>query len=316
MFAWQGVYPERCYNYLNTAAIVQWQNAALWQRMSWVRNPLAAPKSSPQRPVTSRLQPGPQFATSSQAKQRIFLGTSGWAYASWKPGFYPAGVSAKKFLSYYSEHLNSVEVNYTFRALPTAAMCERWLADTPADFLFTFKAPQRITHFQRLRGSEAALVEFIEALAPFRAEGKLGLVLFQLPPNFKADQPRLRDFLAELSRVSQAPPAAFEFRHESWFCEETYVALREHGCALCIAVSDELETPEVFTANHVAYRLRRTDYSNAEMAELAGKFQELAATHNIFAYFKHLEEPTGAVRAVAVRTALVPPVPHRVKGDA
>ncbi|HEY0307039.1 MAG TPA: DUF72 domain-containing protein [Acidobacteriaceae bacterium] len=265
--------------------------------------------------MTSRLQPGPQPATSSQAKQRIFLGTSGWAYSSWKPGFYPPGASAKKFLSYYSEQLNSVEVNYTFRALPTAAMCERWLADTPADFLFTFKAPQRITHFQRLRESAEALAEFIAALSPFSTAGKLGLVLFQLPPNFKADQPRLRDFLAEWSHMPQVPLAAFEFRHESWFSEETYAALREHGCALCIAASDELETPEVFTANHVAYRLRRTDYSDAEIAELARKFQKLAVTHNIFAYFKHLEEPTGAVRAVAVRTALGTPVPHRAKGD-
>jgi uncharacterized protein YecE (DUF72 family) len=254
--------------------------------------------------VTPCSQPGSQLATPSPTKQHIFLGTSGWAYASWKPAFYPAGVSAKKFLSFYSTQLNSVEVNYTFRALPTPAMCERWLADTPAGFLFTFKAPQRITHFQRLRQSADALAEFIAALVPFRAEGKLGLVLFQLPPNFKADQPRLRDFLAELGRIPQVPLAAFEFRHESWFCDETYITLRQHGCALCIAASDELKTPEVFTANHVAYRLRRTDYSSAELADLARKFKKLSATHNIFTYFKHLEEPTGALRAVALRAAV------------
>jgi uncharacterized protein YecE (DUF72 family) len=273
-------------------------------------NPTSRPNFPSTAPiVTSRSQSGSRPAskdkpTPAPGAGPVYLGTSGWAYATWKPGFYPADVSQKKFLAYYGSQLNSVEVNYTFRALPTAAMCENWLAATPADFRFSFKAAQRITHFQRLRESESTVREFIAALAPFREAGKLGLVLFQLPPNFKADVPRLTEFLAMLQAVPDVPPAAFEFRHDSWFCEETYAALRAHGCALCIAESDELATPEIYTAPHIAYRLRRTDYSGAEIAALAVKFRTLAAAHTVYAYFKHEDEPDGALRAVALRAAI------------
>jgi len=259
-----------------------------------------SPRSQPGSSSTSQQD----SARASGSDSAIFVGTSGWAYPTWKPGFYPADVSQKKFLAYYGTQLNSVEVNYTFRALPTAAMCENWLAATPAGFRFSFKAPQRITHFQRLRESENTLREFIAALAPFRETGKLGLVLFQLPPNFKADVPRLTEFLAILREIPDAPLAAFEFRHASWFSEETYAALRAHDCALCIAESDELETPEVYTASHIAYRLRRTDYSAAEITALAAKFGALAKQHSVFAYFKHEDEPDGALRAVALRAVL------------
>ena len=115
------------------------------------------------------------------------MGTSGWAYPTWKPGFYPDGLAAKKFLPFYASQVNSVEVNYTFRALPTAKMLTDWLAATPECFRFSFKAPQRITHFKRLRECEADLEQFATALDPVRDAGKLGLLLFQLPPNFKAD---------------------------------------------------------------------------------------------------------------------------------
>jgi len=272
--------------------------------------------------VTSRSQSGSSLpsqkdSTPASGAGVVYLGTSGWAYATWKPGFYPADVSQKKFLAYYGSQLNSVEVNYTFRALPTAAMCENWLAATPDGFRFSFKAPQRITHFQRLRDAEITTCEFITALAPFHAAGKLGLVLFQLPPNFKADVPRLTEFLAMVRAIPDAPPAAFEFRHDSWFCEETYAALRAHGCALCIAESDELATPEIYTAPHIAYRLRRTDYSAAEIAALTEKFRKLAESHSVYAYFKHEDEPDGALRAVALRAALAsgPTTAQRKQGD-
>ena len=261
--------------------------------------PILSPRSQPGTSPTSQQDPTRALGRA----PAIWIGTSGWAYPTWKPGFYPAGVSQKKFLAYYGSQLNSVEVNYTFRASPTAAMCENWLAATPAGFRFSFKGPQRITHFQRLRESESTLREFIAALAPFHAAGKLGLVLFQLPPNFKADVPRLTEFLSLLRKIPDAPLVAFEFRHASWFSEETYAALRAHACALCIAESDELVTPEVYTAPHIAYRLRRTDYSAAEIAALAAKFGALAKAHSVFAYFKHEDEPDGALRAVALRAA-------------
>jgi uncharacterized protein YecE (DUF72 family) len=141
---------------------------------------------------TSRPQFLTKMATSAEsARKAVYAGTSGWAYATWKPGFYPAGLPAKKFLEHYASRLNSVEVNYTFRMLPSVAMLAGWLAATHAGFRFSFKAPQRITHFNRLRDCDAAVSEFVAALEPVRAAGRLGPLLFQLPPNFKVDHERL-----------------------------------------------------------------------------------------------------------------------------
>jgi len=117
------------------------------------------------------------------APAHLFAGTSGWAYPSWKPDFYPAGLPAKRFLSYYASQLNSVEVNYTFRQLPSASTLENWLASTPSGFRFSFKAPQRITHLKRLRDCSEIVAQFVHTLEPVRQAGKLGLLLFQLPPN-------------------------------------------------------------------------------------------------------------------------------------
>ncbi len=231
----------------------------------------------------------------------IFAGTSGWAYPTWKPGFNPAAVTAKKFLEYYASRLNSVEVNYSFRTLPSAAMIAGWLAATPAGFRFGFKAPQRITHFSRLRDCDAAVAEFVAALEPVRIAGKLGPMLFQLPPNFKADPQKLATFLAAPAFAGPVRPrVAFEFRHESWFTEETYVILRERDVALCIAESDDLRTPEVQCAStHACYRLRRNGgYSPPEVAAFAEKFSALAKTRDVYVYFKHEDDPTGALNAV------------------
>lgn len=233
------------------------------------------------------------------APPRLFAGTSGWAYPTWKPGFYPANVPAKKFLEFYGSQLNSVEVNYTFRALPTAKMLEGWLAATPATFRFSFKAPQRITHFKRLRECAADVAQFVDSLALVREAGRLGLLLFQLPPNFKADPTLLAEFLALPSL--HATPIAFEFRHESFFAEEIYSILREHNAALCIAESDDLTTPEVHTAaTHTCFRLRRNGgYGPAEIAAFAQRFTLLSKDRDTYVYFKHEDDPTGALNATA-----------------
>jgi uncharacterized protein YecE (DUF72 family) len=233
---------------------------------------------------------------------RVFAGTSGWAYPTWKPEFYPAGTPAKRFLEHYATQLTSVEVNYTFRALPTAKMLEGWLASTPPGFRFSFKAPQRITHFRRLRDCEDDVAQFVAALEPVQQAGKLGLLLFQLPPNFKADPERLSSFLAipGLS-TPNPPPIAFEFRHESWFCEEVYAILRQHNAALCIAEGDDLITPELHTAaSHTCFRLRRSGgYSPVELDAFAKRFLPLTAQHDLYVYFRHEDEPTGALNATA-----------------
>jgi uncharacterized protein YecE (DUF72 family) len=269
--------------------------------MSWVRNPLAAPNffnflydCGPTLPRISQIP--------SELSDHLFAGTSGWAYPTWKPEFYPAGTPAKRFLDFYATQLTSVEVNYTFRALPTAKILEGWLAATPSNFRFSFKSPQRITHFKRLRACDEDVAQFIAALEPVRQAGKLGLLLFQLPPNFKADAELLRSFLASAPlRTAYAPPIAFEFRHESWFSDEIYAVLRNHNAALCIAESDDLRTPEVHTAaGYTCYRLRRNGgYSTAELDAFVRRFTALAGQRDVYVYFKHEDDPTGALNATA-----------------
>ena len=231
-------------------------------------------------------------------RTQLYAGTSGWAYASWKLGFYPAAVPAKKFLQHYSSQLNSVEVNYTFRALPTASMIENWLAATPQDFRFSFKAPQRITHIRRLKESERDLEAFIAALMPVQKAGRLGLLLFQLPPNFKIDLARIAGFLTSPALKSQR--IAFEFRNDTWFTPELFALLRQHNAALCVAESDDLITPDEQTASHLCYRLRRSNYTAKQARELAAKFSTLARKHDTFVYFKHEDDPANALLAASM----------------
>lgn len=228
----------------------------------------------------------------------VYVGCSGWAYPTWKPGFYPAGVASKRFLEHYATRLNSVEVNYTFRALPSASTVASWLAQTGPEFRFSFKAPQRITHIRRLKACGEDLRVFAEALSPVREANRMGLVLFQLPPNMKADVERMTEFLREAKDVGLR--MAFEFRHESWFQDATYDVLRQHTAALCVAESDELETPDVETAGFACYRLRKSDYTPAQLKNVAGRLMEKAQSGEVFAYFKHEDEPTGALRAASV----------------
>jgi uncharacterized protein YecE (DUF72 family) len=236
------------------------------------------------------------------ASARIFAGTSGWAYPTWKPAFYPEGTPAKRFLDFYSTQLSSVEVNYTFRAFPTASMLEGWLGATPGFFRFSFKAPQRITHIKRLANCESDVAYLVSAFELVRQAGKLGLILFQLPPNLKADATRLTEFLSAPSLHGPgAPSIAFEFRHESWFSEDIYAILRAHNAALCIAESDDLATPEIHTAaTHTSFRLRRTGaYSPAEIESFVDRFTKLARERDVYIYFKHEDEPSGALNAVS-----------------
>ncbi len=236
------------------------------------------------------------------APRNLFVGTSGWAYSSWKPGFYPQDVPARGFLHFYASQLNAVEVNYTFRTLPTAAQLTGWLGATPPGFRFSFKAPQRITHFARLRDCGAALEQFLTCLEPVREAGRLGPLLFQLPPNLAPDLPRLRAFLAESSlRQVGAPRLAFEFRHAGWFGEETYAVLRDAGAALCVAETDDLDTPDIVTAPFRCYRLRRDGgYTPAELDRFAQNLMRTAADGEVYAFFRHQPEPTGALNARAL----------------
>lgn len=236
------------------------------------------------------------------APHNLFVGTSGWAYPTWKPGFYPAEVPSRAFLHHYASRLTAVEVNYTFRTLPTRPQLEGWLAATPPGFRFSFKAPQRITHFARLRDCADQVDQLLSALEPAREAGKLGPILFQLPPNFQADPARLNAFLQTPAlRSRTAPPIAFEFRHPGWFAEPTYDVLRTAHAALCIADNDTLATPDIATASFRCYRLRRDGgYTPQELDIFAERFTSLAGQSPTFVFFRHQDEPTGALNAAAM----------------
>jgi len=224
----------------------------------------------------------------------LYSGTSGFAYASWKPDFYPDKLPAKKFLSYYAERLNAVEINYTFRRLPSASTLENWVNETRPGFVFPLKAHMRITHIQRLKPSEFTDV-FFRAIDPLRAARRLGPVLFQLPPALKCDEVVLGEFLATLPRDIRC---AFEFRHTSWLQDKVYELLRKHGIALCLAESEKLVVPEVVTANFVYSRLRMPEYSAEDRAEIASRVEQLLGQgRDVYVFFKHEETPAGALYA-------------------
>lgn len=224
----------------------------------------------------------------------LYSGTSGFAYASWKPDFYPAGLASKKFLQYYSGRLNAVEINYTFRRLPSAETLQNWIECTPAGFIFAPKAHQRITHIQKLKKSEFTEA-FFRAIDPLRAARRLGPVLFQLPPTLKCDAGLLAEFVAGLPKDVRC---AFEFRHASWLCDEVYGILKQHQISLCLAESDKLVIPEVITAGFVYSRLRKEDYSPEERNEISGRAaQILGEERDMYVFFKHEETPAGALYA-------------------
>jgi uncharacterized protein YecE (DUF72 family) len=225
----------------------------------------------------------------------IYAGTSGFAYPAWKPKFYPAKLPATKFLEHYATRLNAVEINYTFRRLPSKSTLENWVAATPPGFVFALKANMRITHVQRLKNAEAATDLFFRSVDPLRSARRLGPVLFQLPPQVQCDAALLAEYLELLPRDL---PCAFEFRHTSWLNEATYSLLEQHNVALCLAESEKLEIPEVITAGFVYFRLRKPDYPEEERRSIREKTERLVSGgKDVYVFFKHEDSPEGALYA-------------------
>jgi len=220
----------------------------------------------------------------------LFSGTSGWAYPSWKPEFYPAKLPATKFLPFYAGRLNSVEVNYTFRRLASEALLRKWIAATPPGFRFAVKANQAITHIRRLRDADEACSRFLASIEPLHNAGRLAPVLLQLPPNLKFDGDLLQNFLRTWPSALRT---TVEFRHESWFCEGTYRILRQHNVALCHAVTESLETPPVATADFAYLRYRKNDYAPADREKLTARVANSLGPGDVFVYFKHEDTPSG-----------------------
>lgn len=226
---------------------------------------------------------------------QLFVGTSGFAYASWKPGFYPAKLPAKQFLQHYAGRLNSTEVNYTFRQLPKADTLKAWVEATPAEFVFSLKAHMRLTHILKLKDAASFLEVFFRAIDPLRSARRLGPVLYQLPPTLKCDLATLTDFLALLPTDLRH---AFEFRHASWLHDDVYALLERHGAALCLAESEKLVVPQVITAPFVYARLRKPDYTEEDRLEIARRAGDILGNgRDLFVYFKHEDSPQGALYA-------------------
>lgn len=219
---------------------------------------------------------------------QLFAGTSGYAYKEWKGAFYPAKLPADEMLRFYAGRLPAVEINNTFYRMPSEKMLVDWTAQVPDSFRFVLKAPQRITHYARLKLEDDSLDYFLRTANVLGT--RLGPTLFQLPPNFKKDLPRLTDFLAKLPRTWRA---AFEFRHESWFADDVLDALRARDLALVAVDDDEGGAPLVPTASWGYLRLRRTGYDSAALAAWAERIRA-QPWQEAYAFLKHDEEGTEA----------------------
>ncbi len=226
----------------------------------------------------------------------LWTGTSGFSYKEWKGSFYPEKLPATKMLEYYSRQLPSVEINNTFYRMPRAEMLEKWATQVPDDFAFVLKANRRITHMKRLKDAGDPL-DYQAQTAIGALGGRLGPILFQLPPYLRKGVDRLRDFLAILPDGLRA---AFEFRHDSWFVDEVYQALADRGAALVTADTGEGEAPVVETASFGYARLRRPGYDEDALRGWAAALNR-PAWSEVYVFFKHEDEGAGPRMAAAFR---------------
>jgi uncharacterized protein YecE (DUF72 family) len=232
---------------------------------------------------------------------KIYVGASGWAYSTWKPDFYPAKLGSDKFLSHYASRLNSVEVNCTFRSFPTKKLLKGWIEATPPGFTFAVKAHYSITHIKRLRNAAGLTSKFVSSLQPLRLTRKLGPVLFQLPSFLKCDLELLKEFLKTLPKQTRC---AFEFRHSSWFSDAVFSALQDANVALCLAETDDLETPNVRIADFSYLRLRKKKYPAKSRKAVAKRVKGFAKKGDVFAFFKHQEKPEAPLYAQELLAAV------------
>jgi uncharacterized protein YecE (DUF72 family) len=218
----------------------------------------------------------------------LYVGTSGYSYKEWKGSFYPEKLAAKNMLAYYASRLPAVEINNTFYRLPQTSVLENWAAQVPPGFKFSVKASQQITHFKRLQNVEDQtkyLFDTVEALGD-----KLGVMLFQLPPNMKKDIARLRAFLETLPNTIRS---AFEFRHPTWFEDDVLELLSGRNHALCASDTDDLPVTHLDkTADWGYLRLRRVNYSDTNLSEWLQRIRD-QKWNEAFVFFKHEDEATG-----------------------
>jgi uncharacterized protein YecE (DUF72 family) len=217
----------------------------------------------------------------------FYLGTSGYAYDEWKGVFYPDDLKKKDQLRYFASRFGSVEINYTFRQHPSEKTLDAWREQTPEGFLFTLKAHQRITHWERLAGGGESVAFLLERAR--RLGDRLGVILFQCPPNLQFSADLASGFLDVLPEGGRY---AMEFRHPSW--EDARDLLRERGVAWCTAETDDHPAPTDSFEPFCYLRLRKEQYSDEELAAWAARVQAgLDGGHEVFCYFKHEEKGIG-----------------------
>ena len=222
------------------------------------------------------------------------VGVSGFSYPKWKGTFYPKNMKSEEFLAYYCQKLSSVEVNSSFYAAPKAAMIESWSEKTTESFVFSFKAPQLITHILKIgKGAAESAEKFAKSLGPLGP--RQGPILFQLPPYSKADLTLLGDFLSGTSGIKNR---VFEFRHESWLQESTYQLLESNGAGFCIAETEDLKPVLKVTGETAYFRLRMDYYDVKAVAAWARKIRDVIEdVKACYVYLRHDETGENALLA-------------------
>ena len=234
--------------------------------------------------------------------KNVYVGLSGFSYPGWKGKFYPKEMESEEFLTYYSQHLNSVEINSSFYASPNAAIVKNWSAKTNGKFRFSFKAPRQITHILKLGNgsSEAAerLSKTLDLLGP-----KRGPVLFQLPPYSKQDHKLLDEFLSKTSGIKNR---VFEFRHESWLQNPTYQLLEKHEAGFCVAETEDMKPAFQVTGGLAYFRLRKESYDAKAIDQWAEKIREMTkGLQEFYAYLRHDETGENAILAQRLSEKIV-----------
>jgi len=228
---------------------------------------------------------------------KILAGTSGYAFKEWKGNFYPQDLKDDRMLGYYASKFPAVEINNTFYRLPRENVLREWAAQVPETFTFALKASQRITHYARLKEESASLVDFLLKNTALLGD-RLGPILFQLPPNLQKDVSRFRGFLGLLPADRRY---VFEFRHESWFDDEVYAAMRERDIAMCIAEQEDFRCPVVSTSTWGYLRLHKLDYNSGELVDWA-KCVTGQQWQQAYVFFKHDETENHGSGPPAVAT--------------
>jgi uncharacterized protein YecE (DUF72 family) len=219
----------------------------------------------------------------------VRIGCSGWNYTHWRDVVYPRGLPARRWLEHYATLFDTVEVNTTFYRLPSTAAVGGWAEQTPPGFVLAVKASRYLTHIKRLADMDQGVGRFYERIDPLVASGKLGPVLWQLPPTFHRNDERLEAALAALP----AGRHAFEFRHPSWFADEVYELLRAHGVALVIADRSEIRSFQTHerTADFLFLRFHHGggdgSYAHRRLGAWARRIEEWRREGDVYAYFNN-----------------------------